>query len=174
MAPMPLLPSLARAQVELFRNTPLLVQMTFFFLGLGSIGLRLRPFTAAALALSLYTGAFVTEVIRSGVAAVGPGQTEAARSLGLGFGKTMRFIVLPQAFRTVIPPMGNLMIAMVKNSAIAAAISYPDLLFQSEVLIGRTFRTFEIFTGTTVGYLSIALPLSFGVSRLERRLRIIR
>lgn len=174
MAPVPILPGIARAEVELFRNTPLLVQMTFLYLGLGSMGLRLQPFTAAAIALSFYTGAYVSEVVRSGMQSVGPGQMEAARSLGLGFTRTLRHIVLPQAFRTVIPPMGNLMIAMVKNSAIAAAIAYPELMYQSQLLNSRTFATFEVFTGTILGFLAITLPLSWGVSRLERRLRILR
>ena len=125
MAPVPLMPSVARAEVELIRNIPLLVLMSFFLLGLGSVGIRLRPFTAPALALSLYTGAYVSEVVRSGIASVGPGQMEAARALGMGFRQMMRLVVLPQAFRTVIPPMVNLMIAMVKKSAMAAAIGYP-------------------------------------------------
>lgn len=174
IAPVPILPSIARAEVELFRNTPLLVQMSFFFLGLGSVGIRLNPFTAAAMALTLYTGAYVTEAVRAGIASVGAGQAEAARSLGMNFAQTMRFIVMPQAVRTVVPPLGNLMIAMVKNSAIAAAIAYPELLYQSDVLESRTFRTFEVFTGTLVGFLSVTLPLSYAVSRIERRLRIVR
>ncbi len=174
IAPLPVLPRLARAEVELFRNTPLLLQMSFFQLGLGSIGLRLELFTIGALALSLYTGAYVTEVLRSGIAAVGRGQLEAARSLGMGFAQTMRLVLLPQAFRTVIPPLGNLVIAMVKNSAIAQAIAYPELLYSSTILESRYFRTFEIFTAVAIGFLSITLPLSFVVSRLERRLRILR
>lgn len=174
IAPVPGLPRIARAEVELFRNTPLLVQMLFLRLGLGSIGIRLSIFTVAAIALSLYTAAYVTEAVRSGITAVGAGQFEAARSLGMNFSRTMRLIVLPQAMRTVIPPLGNLMIAMVKNSAIASAVAFPELLYNSNILESRTFRTFEVFTGTLAGYLSITLPLSYVVSRLERRLRIVR
>lgn len=174
IAPVPFLPGIARAEVEIFRNTPLLVQMLFLRLGLGSIGIRLSIFTVAALALTVYTGAYVTEAVRSGIGAVGPGQVEAARSLGMNFPQTMRLIVLPQAMRTVIPPLGNLMIAMVKNSAIASAVAYPELLYQATILESRTFQTFHIFTATLVGYLSITLPLSYAVSRLERRLRIRR
>lgn len=174
LAPLPLVPGLARAEVELFRNTPLLIQMQLFWLGLGSIGIRLSPFIAAAAALTLYTGAYVTEAVRSGVATVGAGQLEAARSLGLTFVGSMRYIVLPQAFRTVVPPLGNLFIAMIKNSAIASAIAYAELLYVSEVLDGRTFRTFEIFTGVLIGYLSLTLPSGVIVRRLERRLEIRR
>lgn len=174
LAPLPLVPGLARAEVELFRNTPLLIQMQLFWLGLGSIGIRLSPFVAAAAALSLYTGAYVTEAVRSGVATVGAGQLEAARSLGLSFPQSMRFVVLPQAFRAVIPPLGNLFIAMIKNSAIASAIAFAELLYVSEVLDGRTFRTFEIFTGVLIGYLTLTLPAGAVVRRLERRLEIVR
>lgn len=174
LAPVPVLPGLARAQVEIFRNTPLALQMSFAFLGLGSIGLRLRPFTAAAAALTLYTAAYVAEAVRSGIASVGAGQTEAARSLGMTFPQTMRLIVVPQAVRTVIPPLGNLMIAMVKNSAIASIIAAPELLYQARIVESRTFQTFEILLGTAAGYLSVTLPLSFVVFRLERRLRILR
>jgi putative glutamine transport system permease protein len=174
LAPLPIVPGLARAQVELFRNTPLLVQMGLFWLGLGSIGIRLAPFVAASMALSLYTGAYVTEAIRAGVATVGSGQREAAQAIGLTFVGTMRHIVLPQAFRTVIPPLGNLFIAMIKNSAIASAIAVPELLYVSEVLDGRTFRTFEIFTGVLIGYLSLTLPAGAIVRRLEHRMEIVR
>lgn len=174
MSPLPLVPRLARAQTELFRNTPLLVLMSLFFLGLGSIGVRLSSFTAAAMALSLYTGAFVAEAIRAGVATVGAGQREAALSIGLTFTGSMRFVVLPQAFRAVVPPLGNLFIAMIKNSAIAASIAVPELLHASEVLNGRTFRTFELFTGVLIGYLSLTLPAAAVVRRLERRLEIKR
>lgn len=174
LAPVPMLPGIARAEVEFFRNIPLVVLMSFLLIGLGSAGLRLSAFTAASIALTLYTGAFVTETVRSGIAAVGSGQMEAARSLGMTFVQMFRLVVLPQALRTVIPPLGNLMIAMVKNSAIAAAIAYPELLYQSDLLESRSFRTFEIFTGTLVGFLSLTLPMSFGVARLERRLKIAR
>ena len=174
LAPLPLVPGIARAQVEVFRNTPLLIQMQLYWLGLGSIGIRLSPFVAAAIALSLYTGAYVTEAIRAGVATVGSGQRDAAVSLGLTFVGSMRHVVLPQAFRAVMPPLGNLFIAMIKNSAIASAIAVAELLYVSEVLEGRTFRTFEIFTGVLVGYLSLTLPAGAIVRRLEQRLEIKR
>ncbi len=174
LSPLPLVPTLARAEVEVFRNTPLLVQMQLFWLGLGSIGIRLSPFVAASLALSLYTGAYVSEAIRAGVLTVGSGQRDAAQTLGLTFVGSMRHVVLPQAARSVIPPLGNLFIAMIKNSAIASAIAVSELLYVSEVLEGRTFRTFEIFTGVLIGYLSLTLPAGAVVRRLERRLEIKR
>jgi ABC-type amino acid transport system permease subunit len=148
--------------------------MGLFWIGLGSIGIRLEPFVAAAIALSIYTGVYVAEAIRAGVATVGAGQREAALSIGLTFVGTMRHVVLPQAFRAVIPPLGNLFIAMIKNSAIASAISVSELLYRSQVLDSRTFRTFEIFTGVLIGYLSLTIPAGAVVRRLERRLEIKR
>lgn len=174
LAPVPMLPGLARAEVEFFRNIPLVVLMSFLLIGLGSAGIRMSAFAAAAIALTLYTGAFVTESVRSGIAAVGSGQVEAARALGMNFVQMIRLVILPQALRTVIPPLGNLMIAMVKNSAIAAAIAYPELLYQSDLLESRSFRTFEIFSGTLAGFLSLTLPMSYAVARLERKLKIAR
>ena len=174
LSPLPVVPALARGEVELFRNTPLLVQMLLFWIGLGSIGIRLRPFVAAVIALSLYTGAYVTEAIRAGVATIGTGQREAAQSVGLTFIGTMRHVILPQAFRAVIPPLGNLFIAMIKNSAIAYSIAAGELLYVSEIVNGRTFRTFEIFTGVLLGYLSLTLPSGAIVRRLEQRLEIKR
>ncbi|MGH2703674.1 MAG: amino acid ABC transporter permease [Actinomycetota bacterium] len=174
IAPVPILPRIARAEVELFRNTPLLLQMSFFLIGLGSLGIRLPFCVAAGIALSLYTAAYITEAVRSGISSIGTGQTEAARSLGMNFPQTIRLVILPQAFRTVIPPLGNLMIAMVKNSAIASAVACGELLYQTEIVNSRTFATFEVFTGAALGYLSITLPLSFFVFRLEHRLRIVR
>jgi putative glutamine transport system permease protein len=174
LSPLPIVPGLARAEVEFFRNTPLLLQMGLYWLGLGSIGIRLTPFVAASIALSLYTGAYVTEAIRAGVATVGGGQREAAYSIGLTFVGSMRHVVLPQAFRAVIPPLGNLFIAMIKNSAIASAIAVAELLYVSQLLDGRTFRTFEIFTGILLGYLTLTLPAGAFVRQLERRMEIKR
>src|SRR5687767_809870 len=106
LAPVPLLPRVVGAQVEVVRNTPLLVQMSFCYLALPAAGIRLGAFRAGALALSFYTGAFISETVRSGVMSVGTGQAEAARAIGMRFTQTMRHVVLPQAVRTVVPPIG--------------------------------------------------------------------
>jgi aspartate/glutamate/glutamine transport system permease protein len=160
--------------VEVFRNTPLLIQLYFYFFGLGRLGLRLGAFEAGVAALGIYTGAYVAEVVRSGVLAVDRGQTDAARSLGLGHLQTLRFVVLPQAVRTVLPPLGNLGIALVKNSALVGSIALADLLYVSDLIQSRTFRTFEMFTAVIVFYLSLTLPLALLVSRLERRFAVLR
>jgi aspartate/glutamate/glutamine transport system permease protein len=174
LSPVPVLPAIARVYVETFRNTPLLVQMYLFYFGLGAVGISLEPFTAGAIALSLYTGAYVSEVLRAGILTIPHGQTEAARSIGLDFVATLRYVILPQAFRAVIPPLGNLYIAMIKNSAIAAAIGVPDLLYKGQIINTDTFATFEVFSGILIGYLILTLPSAAAVHRLERRLAIKR
>ncbi len=165
---------LGTAYVEIFRNTPLLIQLYFYFFGLARLGLRLSAFEAGVAALGIYTGAYVAEVVRSGVLALDRGQTEAARALGLGPFQTLRFVVLPQAVRTVLPPLGNLGIALIKNSALVGSIALADLLYVSDLVQSRTFRTFEVFTAVVVFYLSLTLPLAWLVSRLERRLAVLR
>jgi aspartate/glutamate/glutamine transport system permease protein len=160
--------------VEFFRNTPLLVQTFFYFFALPRVvllGFQMPPlsaFTVGVIALSVYTGAFTCEAIRSGITSIERGQTEAARSLGLPYFGTMRYVVLPQAFRIVLPPLGNLGIALVKNSSIMYAIALPELFFVSALIETRTFRYQETFTVAVVAYLSLTLPLAYFVGRLER------
>jgi putative glutamine transport system permease protein len=158
------------AYVEFFRNTPLLVQMYFAFFGLPWLGVRLPGFQAAFLALGVYTGAFVAEVVRAGILSVSRGQIEAARSLGLGYGQMMRFIVLPQAVATTVPPLGSLAIALTKNTSISSAIAVPDVMYNGNLLNSRTFATYEVFAAIGAGYLALTLPLSWVVNQLEARL----
>ncbi|MGI8424830.1 MAG: amino acid ABC transporter permease [Chloroflexota bacterium] len=161
---------LGTTYVEFFRNTPLLVQMYFAFFGLPWLGVRLPGFQAAFLALGVYTGAFVAEVVRAGILSVSRGQLEAARSLGLNYAQMMRYVVLPQAFATTVPPLGNLAIAMTKNTSIASAIAVPDVMYNGSILNSRTFATYEIFAAVGAAYLALTLPMSYVVNRLERRL----
>ena len=172
-APLRLTRLVGAAYVEFFRNTPLLVQTFFYFFALPRLTLlgvtpRLSAFQVGALALSIYTGAFAAEAIRAGILAIDRGQTEASRSLGLSYAATMRHVVLPQAFRVVLPPLGNLGIALVKNSSIMYAIALPELLYITSLVESRTFRYQETFTVAVIGYLSLTLPLAFLVGRLER------
>lgn len=165
---------------EFFRNTPFLVQAIALYFGLPKLGIRLQftlfglefnqSFVVGTLALSLYTGAYVAEAIRAGLLSVPKGQTEAARSLGLSLLQTLRLVVVPQAIRLVIPPLGNLFIAMVKNSAILSALSLADLMFQASIVNNRTFRTFEVFTAVILFYLVLTLPLGWLVSYIEKKL----
>ncbi len=168
--PVPVIPALGTAWVEFFRNTPLLVQMFVWYFGLPSLGISLPPFTAAVVALGIYTSAFVAEVVRAGIQAISRGQVDASRSLGMTYLQTMRFVVLPQAFATTVPPLGNLAIALAKNTSIASTIAVADLLYQGEVLAFRTFKTYEFFTAVALLYLVLTIPMSIGVNFLERRL----
>ncbi len=162
--------AIGTAYVEFFRNTPLLVQTFFAYFGLGAAGIRLPAFTAAFLALGVYTGAFVTEAIRAGILAVDRGQYEAARSLGLSYGQMMRYVVLPQAFATTVPPLGNLAIALTKNTSLASSIAVADLLYNANLVNSRTFATYEVFAFVGLCYLAITLPMSAVLNQIERRL----
>jgi glutamate transport system permease protein len=127
------------------------------------------------LSLGLYTAAFVCEAIRSGINAVSAGQAEASRAIGLTFGQSLREVVLPQAFRTVIPPLGNVFIAMVKNSSIAAGFATSELSSLLPRLVNAdAAQLTAVLFGVVVAYMLITLPMAFGVHRLERRVAILR
>lgn len=167
--------AIAGFYVEFFRNTPLLVQLFFYatLFAPRNLGLTSDPVIVAIIGLGIYTGAFVSEAIRSGILSVDPRQIEAARSLGLGQVATIRLVVLPQAIRTVIPPLGNLSIALVKNSSVAYAISAREVLFVGLLVHQRTF-SLEPFLAILAAYWSLTIPLSIVVGRLERRLAFSR
>ncbi|HEX2036621.1 MAG TPA: amino acid ABC transporter permease [Chloroflexota bacterium] len=169
-APLWPLQAVGTAYVEFIRNTPLLVQIFFVYVGLPAIGLRFPPFTAAVMALGIYTGAYVTEAIRAGILSVGRGQLEAARSLGLSYGQMMRYVVLPQAITITVPPLGNLTIALFMNTSLANAIAVPELLYRAQLVNSRTFATYEIFAFAALCYLTFSLPMGGLVNLLERRL----
>jgi aspartate/glutamate/glutamine transport system permease protein len=162
--------------VELFRNIPLLILLFIAFLGLRRMGIPVGPWLAGTASLGLYTAAFVAEAVRSGLFAVPKGQMEAALSLGFTSRRAMARVVLPQAVRTVIPPLGNVVIAMIKNSAIigASILAIPDLLKQARIIDARTGQTHELFLWTAVGYLLLTVTATFAVRYLERRLAIRR
>ncbi len=162
--------------VETFRNTPLLVLLFISFAGLRRAGVPINAWVAATGSLGLYTAAYVAEALRSGVFAVGKGQIEAALSLGLDYPRTLRYVVLPQAFRTVIPHLGSLTIAMIKNSAIVGVslLALGDLLHQARLVNSRTFATDEVFFWAAVGYLILTGLATLAVRLLEARYAIHR
>jgi len=163
--------------VESFRNVPLLVLAIIFSAGVSrATGVNIGRLSSASVALGLYTAAYIAESIRSGVSAVSKGQIEASLSLGFTYRQTMRQVILPQAFRTVIPPIGNLIIAMIKNSAIVAGslIALTDILKVARVVNSRTFATNESFFWAGVGYLLLTIPATIIVRRLEKRFAIKR
>lgn len=174
VSPVPPLRAVGAFYVGTVRNTPLAVLMVGFLIGAGDVGIKYSFFTTAVIVLSAYTGAFIAETIRSGVNTVARGQGEAARSLGLTFPQVLRIVVLPQAVRTVVGPLGSLFIALTKNSSLAALISVDELAGTAEQLITDTAQPIPIFLGTAIAYLSLTLPSGFLVGRLERRVAIKR
>jgi len=160
--------------VETVRNTPPLVLLFLFVYGLPKAGVIYSLFVSAVLVLGGYTGAFVAEALRSGIASVPIGQAEAARSLGLGFSQTLRYVILPQAFRTVIPPVGGLLSALVRNTSLAATVGVLELTGQAERLNTDQTDPIPIFLGAAVAYLIITLPLGALIGAAERRLAVTR
>jgi His/Glu/Gln/Arg/opine family amino acid ABC transporter permease subunit len=176
VAPVRPLRWLGAIYVESFRNIPLLVLIIIFGAGLRRAGLPIDRFPAAVFALGLYTAAYIAEAVRSGVFAVGKGQIEASLSLGLTYRRTLSKVVLPQAVRTVIPPIGNLVIAMIKNSAIAGAslLGLNELLHAARVVQGEVGKTTPTFFWAAVGFLLLTIPTTAAVRYLERRLAVRR
>jgi glutamate transport system permease protein len=175
VSPIPPLRGLATFYVEVVRCTPLTVVFFFLLFGLPQIDFVVGFFPGAVLALGLYTAAFVCEAIRSGINAIATGQAEASRALGLTVGQSLREVVLPQAFRTVVPPLGNVFIAMVKNSSIAAGFAVSELSSLLSRLVNADAAALtSILVGIVVAYMVITLPLAFAVHRLERRVAILR
>ena len=175
VSPIPPLRGLATFYVETFRNTPLTVVFFFIIFGLPQIDFVIGFFPGAVLSVGLYTAAFVCEALRSGVNAVSSGQAEAARALGLTFGQSLREVVLPQAFRTVVPPLGNVLIAMVKNTSIAAGFSVSELSSLLPRLVNADAGDLTlVLIGVVVGYMVITLPSALAVNRIERRVAILR
>ena len=175
IAPSKWLQRLGGVYVEAFRNVPLLVLLVISYAGLRRSGVAIDTWTAGIGALGLYTGAYFAEVLRSGVFAVSRGQIEASLSLGFSYAETLRRIVLPQAARTVISPMGSITIAMIKNSAIiGAALAVNDLLKEARILNSRTFETEAAFFWAAAGYLLLTVAATIAVRQLERRYAIRR
>lgn len=161
--------ALAEGYVALFRGLPLLPVLAFVYLGLPKAGLGLdSALASAAWGLGVYTAAFVAEALRSGLLAVPSGQAEAARALGLGPWQVLRRVLLPQAFRAALPPLGTVAIALVKNSSLAAAVAVPELMYRVEEVGGRSFKSWPLLAAFGL-YLCLTLPLAWAVGALERR-----
>lgn len=165
----PTLRHLSTVYVELVRGTPLLVQIFIFYFFIGTVLNLSREFAGVA-ALALFTGAYVAEIVRSGVQSIAKGQGEAARSLGLDAGQSMRYVILPQAFKRVLPPLAGQFISLVKDTSLVSVIAITELTKSGREAITTSFSTFEIWFCVAALYLVINLPLSYFASRLERRL----
>ncbi len=160
--------SAAMVYLESIRNTPLLIQLFFIYFVLSPV-LDISRFMSAVLALSLFEGAYASEIIRAGIVAVDRGQWEASRSLGLSTRHAYLHVILPQAFRRMLPPLTSQAISLVKDSALVSTIAIYDLAMQAQVVVADTFLTFEIWFTVAAIYLVITLGLSLVVRYLERR-----
>jgi glutamate transport system permease protein len=174
VSPVPPLRWAGALYVETVRNTPLTVLFVLFFFGLTKVGIIYSAFTTSVIVLGGYTGAFVAEMVRSGINTVSRGQAEAARALGLTFAQVLRIVVLPQAFRTIVAPLGGLAIALIKNSSIASIIAVNDLTFESTQLGTETARFVPVLLGAAVAYLVLTVPSGLVIEALNRRFAIRR
>ncbi|KRL05657.1 glutamine transport system permease [Liquorilactobacillus oeni DSM 19972] len=161
---------IGRVYIEVFRNIPLLVIGMFFYAVVPQYIVSIDGFTAGTIGLTLYTSAFIAETVRAGIQAVDEGQMEGARANGLTFMQAMRHIILPQAFRYVIPPLGNQFINMVKNSSVLAFVAGFDLMYQGDMIASTTFDTFNTYIAVGILYLVITLPLSYYMRYLEKKM----
>ncbi len=182
LSPVPLLQWLGAAYVNLLRNTPLTLIILFCQLGLYvNLGLRFSDnirengFWLGTLGLAVYTASFVCEALRSGVNTVPVGQAEAARSLGLGFGQTLRYVILPQAFRAAITPLANVVIALTKNTTVVSVIGVAEISYlMADMTEQRPDLILVIFLIVALGFVILTLPLGLGLTALSRRMAVKR
>lgn len=166
-----ILNKLSGAYLSIIRGTPLMVQATFIYFGLSAVlNMPITSFTASIIVLMLNSGAYLSEIFRSGISAINKGQMEAARSLGLPHGVAMRKIILPQAFRIVIPSVTNQFIITLKDTSILSVIGVAEMMRQSQQLIANNFRAFETYAIVAVWYYVLVIILTKLFKLLERRL----
>lgn len=170
VVPNKLLRIIAKVYIELFRNIPLLVITMFFYVVIPMYVVEISGFVSGTIGLILYSSAFIAETVRSGIQSVDPGQMEGARANGLTFWQAMRYIVLPQAFRYVIPPLGNQFINLVKNSSVLAFVAGFDLMYQGNVIASDSLQSMSTYMCVGVLYLILTLPLSYYMRYLEKKL----
>ncbi|QEA31113.1 amino acid ABC transporter permease [Secundilactobacillus malefermentans] len=168
--PIKFLRVIARIYIEVFRNIPLLVITMFFYVVIPLTFAKVDGFTAGTIGLTLYTSAFIAETVRSGIQSVNSGQMEGARANGMTFWQSMRLIILPQAYRYVIPPLGNQFINLVKNSSVLAFVAGFDLMYQGNVIASNSLDTINTYMAVGVLYLVITMPLSYYMRHLEKKL----
>jgi His/Glu/Gln/Arg/opine family amino acid ABC transporter permease subunit len=163
-----ILSAISTTYVEIIRGTPALLQLFIIYFGLANYHVRMEGVTAAIIALGFIGGAYLTETFRAGIEAVDKGQVEAALSLGMRAPVVMRRIVLPQAMLIVLPPFGNFVIGLIKDTSLALTISVPEIMYRAYDVSSQTFRSMEVFSIAGMIYLAICFPLSRAVKYLER------
>lgn len=162
----------ATAYIEFFRGTPLLVQIMIIYFGIPQVThWSVNEWVAAVLACSLNSGAYIAEIFRAGVQSIDKGQTEAARSLGMSHFQAMRFVVLPQAFKRVIPPLGNEFIAMLKDTSLLSVIGTAELMRSGQLIVADNYQTFPIYITVALIYLAMTYAISLWVGYMERKLK---
>ncbi|WP_257288744.1 amino acid ABC transporter permease [Endozoicomonas sp. ONNA1] len=166
ISPNPALRNLSILYVEVIRGTPLLVQIFIVYFFIGTV-LHLDRFTAGVAALSIFTGAYIAEIIRAGIESINKGQMEAGRSLGMSRGDTLRYIILPQAFKRVLPPLAGQFINLIKDSSLVSVISLTDLTKAGRETVSSTFSPFEVWFTVAALYLVLTGILSYVVRRME-------
>jgi polar amino acid transport system permease protein len=159
------------AYVEIFRCTPLLVQIIWFYYALPVVlGIDIPAHVAAVLVLSLYTGAFYAEIVRGGVNSIERGQWDAARAVGMRRGQVMRHVILPQAVKRMIPPFMNQSIIQLKNTSLVSTIAVADLLYQGQMITAATYRPLEVYTMVAILYFAVLFPLTLAAQGVEWQL----
>ena len=162
---------LAAIYIDFLRGTPLLVQIFLIYFALPVIlGQRIDPFIAAITACGINSGAYIAEIFRAGIQAIDEGQMEAGRSLGMTWVQTMRYIIVPQAFKNIVPPLGNEFIALLKDSSLVSVIGFEELTRRGQLIIARTYGSLEIWITVAIIYLIMTLTISRLVAYLEKRL----
>ncbi len=165
---------LVAGYVQLFQGTPLLMQLFLAYFGVALLGVQTSAWTAAALALTLYSSAFLTEIWRGCVQAVPRGQWEAAQSLALSFGEQLRYVILPQAFRIAIPPTVGFLVQVIKGTALASVIGFIELTKAGTMITNATFRPFVVYSCVALLYFALCFPVSLYARRLERKFHVAR
>ncbi|MGD6755887.1 amino acid ABC transporter permease [Streptomyces sp. BH105] len=159
----------ALAYTTVFRNVPLPMQMVLFVFGLPVLGISYPLFASAVIVLIVYTAAFVAETVRAGINTIPRGEVEAARALGFGPLRLLRFVVLPQAFSAVVQPLGSVLITMMKNTSVAAVIGVAEFTFMTNKVAVEEAETFVVFGGAVIAYVLLGVALGAGVNNLEKR-----
>jgi polar amino acid transport system permease protein len=163
---------IAAVYVEFIRGTPLMVQLFIIYYALPTIiGLNIPEMQSAIMALAINSGAYVAEIIRAGIQAVDKGQMEAARSLGMPYGMAMRYIIIPQAIKNILPALGNEFIVVIKESSVVSVIGIKELMYNADTVRGNTFRAFEPLIVAAIMYFIMTFTLSKLMGRFERRLK---
>ncbi|WP_294157396.1 amino acid ABC transporter permease [uncultured Selenomonas sp.] len=161
---------IAAVYVDFFRGTPLLVQIFLFYFAVPVItGQRIDPYVAAVGSCGINSGAYIAEIVRAGIQSIDDGQMEAGRSLGMTWTQTMRYIIVPQAMKRVIPPLGNEFIALLKDSSLVSVIGFEELTRRGQLIIAKTYASLEIWLCVAIIYLVMTLTISRLVAFLEKR-----